>query len=326
MAVKPDRRYQKLLKSIGGKKILVTGGAGFIGSNLVHELNSQKAEVIVLDDMLTGSSDNLKGLGVQIIKAGVEDESAVSKVGKVDFIFHLAAITDTTVTNEKRMMNVNALSFKNLVRLAEENRAPVVYASSAAVYGMKRSRMLESSMPAPANAYARSKVALEEIAHVESNRTQIPMIGLRFFNVYGPREIHKKSVASMIYQIYAQMAAGKQPRLFRWGHQKRDFVYVKDVVRGIILASAAKQAGVYNIGTGKAASFNQIVESVNHTLGTQLQPDYFDNPFTEFYQNFTEADITFAKRALGFKPLYELRSGIRDYHSFLTSNSKAKRK
>jgi ADP-L-glycero-D-manno-heptose 6-epimerase len=142
------------------------------------------------------------------------------------------------------------------------------------------------------------------------------IIGLRYFNVYGPREAHKGIPASMVYHLAQQMKAGRQPRIFKHGEQKRDFVYIKDIVEGSILALEASQSGIYNLGCGQARSFNELVDILNKCLGTNFQPDYIDNPHGH-YQNFTEADLDKVRSALGYQPQFSLEEGVRDYMQWL---------
>ena len=142
------------------------------------------------------------------------------------------------------------------------------------------------------------------------------IVGLRYFNVYGPREAHKGTPASMIYLLSRQMKAGQRPRIFKHGEQQRDFVYVKDIVAGSILALQAKESGIYNLGSGQARSFNELVDILNRSLGTDLKPDYIDNPHAH-YQNFTQADLTRVRQSLGFEPKYPLEAGVADYMRWL---------
>jgi ADP-L-glycero-D-manno-heptose 6-epimerase len=148
------------------------------------------------------------------------------------------------------------------------------------------------------------------------------IIGLRYFNVYGPREAHKGVPASMVYHLAQQMKAGQRPRIFKHGEQKRDFVYVKDIVEGSILALEAKESGIYNLGCGQARSFNELVDILNKCLGTKLPPDYIDNPYAH-YQNFTEADLDNVRSALGYQPQFPLEDGIRDYMKWLYPEEKS---
>jgi ADP-L-glycero-D-manno-heptose 6-epimerase len=142
------------------------------------------------------------------------------------------------------------------------------------------------------------------------------IIGLRYFNVYGPREAHKGVPASMVYHLAQQMKTGQQPRIFKHGEQKRDFVYVKDAVEGSIRALDAQTSGIYNLGTGEARSFNELVDVLNKCVGTNFRPDYIDNPHAH-YQNFTQADLTNARSALGYEPRFPLEEGVRDYMQWL---------
>jgi ADP-L-glycero-D-manno-heptose 6-epimerase len=142
------------------------------------------------------------------------------------------------------------------------------------------------------------------------------IVGLRYFNVYGPREAHKGVPASMVYHLSKQMKAGQRPRIFKQGEQKRDFVYVKDIVEGSILALEATKSGVFNLGCGQARSFNDLVDILNKCLGTKLQADYIDNPHAH-YQNFTEADLNRVRDGLGYQPRFPLESGVRDYMKWL---------
>ena len=148
------------------------------------------------------------------------------------------------------------------------------------------------------------------------------IVGLRYFNVYGPREAHKGVPASMVYHLSRQMKAGKQPRIFKHGEQKRDFVYVKDAVEGSIRALNGQTSGIYNLGTGQPRSFNELIDVLNKCLGTNLQPEYFDNPHAH-YQNFTQADLTNARKALGYQPRFPLEDGVRDYMQWLYGNQAA---
>jgi ADP-L-glycero-D-manno-heptose 6-epimerase len=167
--------------------------------------------------------------------------------------------------------------------------------------------------------YAFSKVQLDNLARLYARR--LPswrIVGLRYFNVYGPREAHKKAAASMIYQLYTQMKAGKPPRVFRAGEQKRDFVYVNDAVGMTILAASAPNSQIYNCGSGHPFSFNEVIAELNKNLGTELGPEYFENPYS-FYQPHTEADMTFAKTELNYSPQYPPAKGIADYLRILES-------
>jgi len=294
--------------------ILVTGGCGFIGSNLTFELERRypQASITVLDDLRGSGFKNLLGFKGDFLAYDVADKSwlPVFHAKPLDVIFHLASITDTTILDEKKMMFDNVEGFRNILDLAAAKKARVVYASSAATYGSQDTPMKLSDAGRPNNVYGFSKWLLENVARTYNDRVRTA--GLRYFNVFGPRETYKGAAASMIYQLTLQMLAGKRPRMFKYGEQKRDFVYVKDVVEATILAADAKASTVVNVGSGNSTSFNELVEAINAALGTSLAPDYFDNPF-DFYQNFTEADISHTREALGYAPKYSTRDAIIEY-------------
>jgi ADP-L-glycero-D-manno-heptose 6-epimerase len=236
---------------------------------------------------------------------------------KFDAIFHLASITDTANHDQFEQVHDNVESFRRLLNFARPTKTRIMYASSASTYGAVTQASVESNGAAPANAYSFSKVIMDNIARrAAAESTGWNIIGLRYFNVYGPREAHKGVPASMVYHLAQQIKAGQQPRIFKHGEQKRDFVYVKDVVEGSIRAFDARTSGIYNLGSGHARSFNELVDVLNKCLGTNLQPDYIDNPHAH-YQNFTQADLTNARSALGYEPRFTLEDGVRDYMHWL---------
>ena len=294
-------------------KCLVTGGAGFIGSNLALHLEKEGHAVTALDDFSSGHENNLKGFKGEVIRADISDFNFTSKFKKFDAIFHQAAITDTTVTDERKMFRANVDGFKNLLDFAANVQAKVIYASSAAVYGKGPSPMRESQEPAPTNCYGVSKARMDEIVQKIIREKKIPsIVGLRYFNVFGPREDYKGNAASMIYQLAQQVKSGRRPRIFKYGEQKRDFVYVKDVVRANLLACESGKSGIVNVGTGQATTFNEVIETLNQILGFSFEADYFDNPYS-FYQDHTEADLSLAEKLLGYRPKYTTQEGLRDY-------------
>ncbi|MCM8831717.1 MAG: ADP-glyceromanno-heptose 6-epimerase [Candidatus Omnitrophica bacterium] len=295
-------------------KVLVTGGAGFIGSNVVKLLEQNGAKVFVLDDFISANFKNLEGTNAEVICANVVDKNIFAKLPKINAIIHLAAITDTTLKNNATMVMVNFEGFKNVFYYCAKKKIKLVYASSAAVYGDGPIPMKETQKPKPLNIYGYSKYLCDCFAYKYLNKKILPLlVGLRYFNVYGPGEYHKKSAASMIYQLYLQMKQDKRPKIFKWGEQKRDFIYVKDVARLTVDALNLKQDVIVNVGTGQARSFNDIINCLNKALNKNLEPDYFDNPYSEVYQNFTEADTTLLKKTFKNRTMFSLEEGISDY-------------
>ena len=301
------------------KRYLVTGGAGFIGSNLAFALEKErKARVTVLDNFSSGNYRNLAGFGGDIVAGDVQAADWLGKVGPVDAIFHEAAITDTTVHDQRRMMETNVDGFRSVLAYALKYGVKrVVYASSAAVYGNGPTPMKEEQVPAPENVYGFSKAIMDNTARefTAAHKDTI-LVGLRYFNVYGPREYYKGNPASMMFHLYNQMKAGKRPRIFKFGEQVRDFVYVKDIVRGNLNALDAEKSCVCNLGSGKPGNFNEVVEALNKAMKLDLAADYFDNPYS-FYQNRTQADLRLAKAHLNYRPEWSLSDGIADYVKIL---------
>src|SRR4051794_2265076 len=281
--------------SSSATSILVTGGAGFIGSNLVLTLQERMpdARLTVIDDFRSGDFKNLTGYKGDFVARNLATLDWKKQFGdeRFDAIFHLASITDTTLHDQFVQVHDNVESFRRLLQFAQPSHTRVIYASSGSTYGATTEASIETNGSAPANVYAFSKVIMDNIALRRMNEfSDWVIIGLRFFNVYGPREAHKGVPASMVYHLSRQIKAGQRPRIFRHGEQRRDFVYVKDVVDGMIRALDAYGSGIYNLGSGKAHSFNELVQVLNSSLGTSFEPQYIDNPHAH-YQNFTEADL-----------------------------------
>lgn len=305
------------------KKYLVTGGAGFIGSNIAKTLEAQGHEVTVLDDFSkNGHFKNLIGFKGDVITADLFEYMPTDMY--FDAIFHEAAITDTTVMDQKAMMEQNVEAFKNLLAFAADNEIKkVIYASSAATYGNGPVPNVETQPTHPENVYGFSKAIMDNVARqFADDNNDMKIIGLRYFNVYGPGEYFKGKMASMVYQLYNQMKAGKRPRVFKQGEQMRDFVYVKDIVKiNLCALNNGKETGVYNAATGIPRDYNDIIKCLNKELGTNLEPEYIDNPYP-FFQFKTQADITKSKEKLGYEPDYSLEAGIADYVSILEGRNK----
>lgn len=297
-------------------RTLVTGGAGFIGSNLAKRLLADGHDVVVLDDFSSATFKNLVDFRGDVLTLDLfsDDLSPLAKAGPFDVIYHQASITDTTVMDQRKMMQNNAEGFRNLLELAEKWGSRMVWASSAATYGRGPAPMKESQRPEPLNVYGYSKLSMEDLARKHAPRLKHPIVGLRYFNVYGPGEQHKGKFASMIHQLAKQMRAGKRPRIFAPGDQKRDFVYIEDVMQANLRAAASKASGVFNVGAGAAASFNDVVAQLNRVLKTDLPPEYFENPY-DFFQTWTEADLTDSRAILGYTPKFDLHRGVEAYHA-----------
>lgn len=295
--------------------MLVTGGAGFIGSNLAKRLAADGHDVTVVDDFSSAHWTNLIDFPGEVLTANVanpEELIGLTSAQPFEVIFHQASITDTTVHDQHKMLTNNLEGFRLVLEFAQQWKSRVVWASSASTYGRQTPPNNEGQQPDPLNVYAYSKLAMERLAARTQPKLAHPAVGLRYFNVYGPGEDHKGKFASMIHQLAKQMKAGKRPRIFTPGNQKRDFVYVGDVVEANLLAMRATKPGSYNVGCGRAFTFNQVVAELNRVLGQDLTPDYFENPYS-FTQDWTQADVSASKAALGYEPAFDLRKGIDAY-------------
>lgn len=307
-------------------KIVITGGAGFIGSNLAKHF-MQNNEVLVVDRFRSnavfsngnlqsfGHYKNLLGFSGEIYCGDICDDKTLDVIRefKPDAIFHQAAISDTTVKEQDEVMRVNVNSFKNLLKIARDNCAKMVYASSGATYGNAKSPQKVMQHESPKNVYGFSKLMMDELGVAFSDKFNTHVVGLRYFNVYGSGEFFKNKTASMVLQFGLQILMGKAPRLFEGSDKiKRDFVYIKDIVTANELALSAK-SGVYNVGTSEARSFQDIADILQKEIGVNLGNEYIKNPFTSAYQLHTQADIESTRLALNYSPKWSLEDGIKDY-------------
>ena len=311
------------------KTILITGGAGFIGSNLAFyfQENFPNSKIIVFDCFRNteifangnlksfGHYKNLVGFKGRVICGNINNQADLALLDdyKFDFVFHQAAISDTRFFDQEMVLKTNVNSFYDLFAIAKKNRAVMVYASSAATYGNQPSPQTEGKEN-PENPYGYSKYIMDQIANQFSIENQdLKVVGLRFFNVYGPREYYKGSTSSMVIQLGHQILDGKAPRLFLGSDQIfRDFIYIDDVLQAIIKACDSKQNGTYNVGTGISRSFQDIADILQSELKTDLGTEYFINPY-DGYQMHTQANISSSKISFGFEPKITLEQGIKAY-------------
>jgi len=310
------------------KNILITGGAGFIGSNIAFYLqhNYPDANIVVFDKFQSsdffpsgnhtglGHFKNLIGFKGQTISGNIISPADLQQLIAIkwDYIFHQAAISDTTVTDQSLVIKTNTNSLNFFIDLALANNAHLVYASSAGTYGNSPSPNRVGLGEVPENVYGFSKLMMDNLLWSTLKiHPELKITGLRYFNVYGNREFYKGKTASMILQLGLQMLKGNKPRIFKYGEQSRDFVFVDDVVQANI-RSVGKPSGVYNVGSGVARTFNDIVNILAQNLSLPSDIEYFDNPYT-FYQNNTCADIVDTGHVLAYKPNFTLEQGIAAY-------------
>lgn len=309
--------------------IAITGAAGFIGSYLTGYLNSLGfTQLVLIDDFAhEGKVLNLKGKQF-LHKVHREQffDWQKSHPGLIKYMFHLGARTDTTEMDYAVHKKWNLDYSKAIWEFCTEQEIPLVYASSAATYGGGEHGYSDShevvSKLAPLNPYGRSKQEFD-IWALEQKRTPPFWAGLKFFNVYGPNEYHKGRMASVIFHAYRQIKDKGTVKLFRShnpdyadGAQKRDFVYVDDVVSMCVwLMEQQPTNGLYNVGSGEARTFNDLVTAIFNELKLPVQIAYIDTPedIRDKYQYFTEADMSKMRSAGYSKPLHSLEEGVSAY-------------
>jgi nucleoside-diphosphate-sugar epimerase len=301
-------------------KMLVTGGAGFVGSNLAEMLVNRGHDVVVLDNFSLGREENLCSIKnkITVVKGDIRDRDLMMKITKgVDVIFNQAAASSRPMflKDLKDALSVNIDGFVNVLDSARKNGVKrVVYASTSSLYGNNTPPLKESMKIEPVNFYASSKLMNEHIASCYSTEHGIETIGLRYMSVYGPREEGKGIYANLVSQFLWSMKKNEQPVIYGDGKQTRDFVYVKDVCQANILAATSKKkisCNVFNVGTGKATSLNDIVSMINSLLGRKIKPKYVKNTVKN-YIFMQQADIAKARKELDYSPKYDLKHGIKE--------------
>lgn len=308
--------------------IIVTGGAGFIGSNIIKALNQVGYnDILVVDNLKNGTKYvNLVDLNISdYIDKGDFIASIVAgdDFGNIDVIFHKGACSSTTEWDGKYMMNNNYKYSKNLLHYCIERSIPFLYASSAAIYGGRIENFIEEQQyEQPLNVYGYSKLLFDQYVRVLLQQTESQICGFRYFNVYGPREGHKGSMASVAFHLNNQINLGENPKLFAGSDSfKRDFVYVSDVAAVNLWFWKNSISGIFNCGTGRAESFQAVADAVlkYHKKG-QLEYIPFPEKLKRSYQVYTQANLT-RLHASGYdKPSKTVSEGVAEYLSWLNRN------
>ena len=314
--------------------IIVTGGAGFIGSNLIKLLNQAgHTNIVVVDDLTDGTKfANLVDLDIADYMdkdefiARVVAGDPFAEWNEIEVIFHEGACSATTEWNGKFVMEVNYDYSKHLLHFCVDRGIPFIYASSAATYGGRNDNFIEDRrFEQPLNVYGYSKFLFDEYVRRLLPTTNSQIVGLKYFNVYGPREQHKGSMASVAFHLNNQMKDGQNPKLFEGcdgfgnGGQTRDFVYVEDVCKvNLWFWKNGGKSGIYNCGTGRAEPFLNVAEAVvkHHGRG-QVEFIPFPDHLKGRYQSYTQADLT-KLRATGCDVQFRsVAEGVAEYMEWL---------
>lgn len=308
-------------------KILVTGGAGFIGSNLGNKLaEARDNQVIALDDLSLGTAANLSNR-VEFVKGSVKDRQLLEELTRgCDYVLHDAAKSSSPMFKDSPShgVDINAIGFMNVMEAAKKNGVrKVIYASSSSLYNGLPMPFKESQLISPRSFYEASFYCREILARSYYLEWGLKSIGLRYFSAYGPNERHKGKLANNITQFLWDMSAGNRPLVYGDGSQTRDFTHVSDVVSANLLAMESDIGfGIYNVGTGSQASFNEIIRLINEQLATEISPQYVQNPVKNYVQS-TLADTSLAKAELGFEAKCKLTDGITSQILYLRKENSA---
>ena len=294
-------------------KILVTGGAGFIGSNLVHDLTKEDNEIIVVDNLSTGDLNNISDVmdKIKFIKISCSEVSKIKELEGLDGIYHYGVPSTTQLYRDDKSLVGGAVNdFIEILELAKREDCKVIYASSSSVYNGNIPPFKEDMPVMIKDFYTEARHLMERVAKLYNDFYNVRSVGFRFFSVYGPREEAKKNFANLISQFLWDMKKGKAPLIYGDGTQTRDFTYVDDINRGFRLGMESNiDNDVFNLGTGECYSLNELVSILNEILDTNINPIYKENPIQNYVQE-TLADASKAREHFGFEPKVHLREGI----------------
>jgi UDP-glucose 4-epimerase len=307
------------------KKVIITGGAGFIGSNIAKAV-SENNEIIIIDDLSTGKLNNMEDFinkkGVNFIEGNILDVELLERTFKgIDVVFHEAAIPSVSLSidNPRATNEVNIKGTLNVLIAARNNGVKkVVFASSSAIYGdTSVLPVKEDIIPNLQSPYALTKLTGEYYCRLFKELYGIPTICLRYFNVYGPRQNSDSEYSAVIPSFIYSILKNHSPTIYGDGNQTRDFVFIKDVIKANIIAADSKATGIFNVGYGCSTTINELAQSLIEILGSDLVPNHKKARVGEIQNSL--ADMTAAK-SIGFKPEYSLKEGLRETISVIVKS------
>lgn len=295
------------------RKIAVTGGAGFIGSNLAQAL-AEKNEVIVIDDLSTGKLENLAGIKARLVEGSITDLQLLKRTFEdVDYVFHLAAIASVQKSVEDPIYanQVNASGTLNALLAARDAGVKrIIFASSSAIYGDDQQLpKREDMVPRPCSPYAVAKLAGEHYARIFQELYGLQATSLRFFNVFGPKQDPSSEYSGVISRFIAAALDGRESTIYGDGEQTRDFVYVADVVRALILAASSSKTGIFNVARGESVSLNRLLQMIGKAAGIEAEAKY--GPPRPGDIKHSLADVR-AGQLIGYSPQWSVEEGLRE--------------
>lgn len=307
---------------LSNKKIIVTGGAGFIGSNLAEHL-SKTNDVTVIDDLSFGNEENLEGVNCKLVKVSITDPSALAEqFENVEYVFHLAANASVQMSVEQpEVVNRTNVEGTLNVLIAARNAGVkrLVFASSSAIYGDTPDiPKKEDQYPMPLSPYAVTKQTGELYCQAFNSAYGISTVSLRFFNVFGPRQDPRSQYAAVVPIFMSKLSRNEAPTIFGDGEQIRDFVYVRDVVKGLEMAAESDASGVYNICNGERTTVNRLFHLISKSLEKEIDPIYA--PKRKGDIEISVGDFSKARDAFGYSPKYTLKSALEETAEWYLKN------
>lgn len=306
-------KLSKESKKSNELKYLVTGGAGFIGSNMVERLVGEGHKVIVIDNLSTGSLKNLRAVKnkIKFIKSPVANIFNYKEIKDLDGIYHYGIPSATNPYRDNPYLVGEAINeFIAILELAKREKCKIVYASSSSVYNGNPTPFTENMPVLVKDLYTEARYAMERLAKLYYDWHKVNVVGIRFFSVYGPHEEAKKHFANLVTQFLWAAKKGEKQVIYGDGNQTRDFTFVKDIVEGCVLAMNSKvKNDIFNIGAGFQYTINDMVKMLENILDKKIECQHVPNPLVGYVYE-TWADTTKAQKVLGFKPQYPFEKGL----------------